>query len=297
MRDLDRNVSLGAELLQREGSEQELAELQRLAEAGLKQARDRVARDPRSAEAWYLLGSWLIYGYRVVESQETTTIKGETLRETVRRAKLGLKDDPTEGLEALHRAMELAPGHLDYTLDYAAALLDTHYALQARGVLHTLWAGKQPLTPAQKVRAAVMLSDTYLGEQRFTDAREWLYTALAQNPENAEIVRRLRALDAEAAAARPPAPPAAPEVEEVVPAPAPEAEEEAVPESEAGEEIAPEAEEEQTEEMAPKEPTESPEEYAPESEEEGQGESELEGTEGSGDTSTWPEAEDQEAGY
>jgi len=310
MQDLDRNVALGTELMQREGSKQELDELQALADQGLKAARQAVAKDPKSAEPWYLLGSWLIYGYRVVEVEEITTdAAGDTTVQTVRRPQMGLADDPQEGLEALRRATELAPKHTGYGLDYAAAVLDTGHPLQARGLLQGLWIGKTPLTPGEKARTAVMLSDTYAAEGRLMEAREWLYVALDQDPANAEMVQRLRLIDVEMATPGP-APPEAPEEEA---APEPEVPEEAWPgapgeeemgpeaELEPSEEVAPAPESEEYEEVAPTEPGETPEEYAPGGEEEPPAEvapSEPEaGVEEGADSGTDEETEGEEESY
>lgn len=309
MKGFDRNTALGAELLNRAGSKQELDELQALADQGLKAARQAVAKDPKSAEPWYLLGSWLIYGYRVVEVEEITTdAAGDTTVQTVRRPQMGLADDPQEGLEALRRATELAPKHTGYGLDYAAAVLDTGHPLQARGLLQGLWIGKTPLTPGEKARTAVMLSDTYAAEGRLTEAREWLYVALDQEPANAEMVQRLRLIDVEMATPGP-APPEAPEEEA---APEPEVPEEAwpgAPEEEMGpeaelepsEEVAPAPESEEYEEVAPTEPGETPEEYAPGGEEEPPAEvapSEPEaGVEEGADSGTDEETEGEEESY
>jgi tetratricopeptide (TPR) repeat protein len=160
-----------------------------------------VAANPGNAEAQYILGSWLLYGYRVVTTQETTTdAAGETHTVTARSAVQGLSDDPTEGLVALRKAAELAPANATYALDYAAALLDTGRPEQAIVALAGAWNGKPQFNQQQKARAGLLLSDSYFAEGRTSDAREWLYSALLLNPENAEIVRRLRILDAEEAA-------------------------------------------------------------------------------------------------
>jgi len=272
MHDFDRNTTLGGELTGRPGTKQELAQLQALADRGLNTARKLVAADPKSAGAQYLLGSWLIYGYGVVPSEETYTNEdGETEVQQVQQVVVGLSEDPQEGLDALQKAAALAPDRGDYTLDYAAALLDTDHPDEAIAVSKTAWAGQPELTPAEKMRAGLMVSDALAGQGLLSQAREWVYSALLVNPDNVEAVRRLRLLDAGLVPAEaPPAAEAFPEApapeEEVAPEGPEAAPEEVAPEApaEPGEEAAPPAAEEPSEEYAPESDEEAPEEAAPE---------------------------------
>ena len=200
--EFEQDTALGARLAGGQGTAEQFAELQRLAETGLAKARAQVTADPKSAQAAYVLGSWLIYGYRVVELEtEVVDQTGMPRAERVRQVVVGLDDSPGEGLEALRRAQELAPESGQYALDYAAALHDVGDSETAMGVLKTAWAGQPKLTEPEQMKAGLLLSDVYAAQGRMTEAREWLYTALLLKAENAPLVGRLRQLDAEAAAA------------------------------------------------------------------------------------------------
>ena len=208
--DFEHNSTLGAALSMRAGTPAELKEVADLAERGLKQARDAVASHPDSADAQYLLGSWLLYGYRVVEVRSITfpPTAGEQSQLTSKVLQ-GLADDPQEGLAALKRAADLAPTRAGYFLDYAAALADYDRIPEATELLKAAWAGKPPLTTEEKIYAAVLLSDIAAYQGRLEEAREWIYAALALTEPGARAVERLRSLDwvqaqaAEAAAAEP----------------------------------------------------------------------------------------------
>jgi hypothetical protein len=204
MRDFERNASLGATLAMRGGLQAEFDEVQDLAERGVAAARQAVAKQPGSAEAQYLLGSWLVYGYHVVEVQRITAdpVGGERT-EIEARVILGLADTPDEGLAALLRASELAPKNAQYALDYATALMDCDRVPQALAVLKKAWAGDTDLElkPEEKMLAGLLISDGYAYEGQLEQAREWVYTALSLNPAIAKAVERLRHLDAEQAAA------------------------------------------------------------------------------------------------
>ncbi|MGD0114056.1 MAG: hypothetical protein ABSD48_19540 [Armatimonadota bacterium] len=226
MQQFEKNTALGADLEGRVGTDEEYSQVQTLADSGLAAARNLVAANPQSAEAQYMLGSWLIYGYRVVTTQETTTdAAGEAHASKFRKVVQGLSDDSTEGLNALKKAMELAPGNAAYALDYTAALLDMGQPEQMIVVLEGAWNGNPPLDQQQQARAGLLLADAYFAQGRISDAREWLYSTLLLNPENADIVRRLRTLDAQEAAPV-----------ELLPAPSPPAE---APEAPSSEEAAP----------------------------------------------------------
>jgi len=256
LKDFNLNTSLGEQLQARTGTPGELDEVQKLADRGLKAAREAVQKDPKSAAAQYQLGSWLLYGYRVMTTQQTTTDEAGTTRTTtVRRAVMGLTDDTQEGLQALGAAYELAPTNAQYVLDYAVALIDTDNPEEAMGLLQTAWGDKPKLTPDQKARTGIMLSDAYAAQGNTTDAREWLYTTLLLDPNNTEIVRRLRALDAETLLPEEPAAPAT-----VAPAAPVEQPSEAAP---APSEAAPQ------EEAAPESPSDSDQQVAPGDEEQG----------------------------
>jgi tetratricopeptide (TPR) repeat protein len=266
--DFDRNTTLGMQLETRTGSDAEFAEVRKLADQGLKAAREAVAKNPQSAEAQYALGSWLIYGYRAVTTQQTTTdATGEMHTATVRSVVRGLSDNPQDGLDALQKAAELAPNSGQYALDYAAALLDSERPDAAIGVLKTAWADKPELTPAEKMRAGLMLSDAYDSEEKPMDAREWLYSTLLLNPENVEIVRRMRLLDAAMPAPPQPIPPP-----EIAPSPI-----------------------EQPSEAAPEAPASPPEEAAPAAPSEGGEEAAPSGNEGGGDEAAPDESGGDEA--
>ena len=100
MRDFERNVALGAILETRAGTSAELGELRLLADRGLKAAQDLAAKNPESADAQYLLGSWLLYGYRVVTVDQIAFDATRGARtETVNRIIQGLSDDPQPGLD------------------------------------------------------------------------------------------------------------------------------------------------------------------------------------------------------
>ena len=197
MRDFDRNAALGAILETRAGTPAELGELRLLADRGLKAAQDLAARNPESAEAQYLLGSWLLYGYRVVTVDQIAFDATRGARtETVNRIIQGLSDDPQPGLEALKKSTELASNNGDYLLDYGAALLDWDRMFEATGILKGIWAGQPPLSQAQKMRAGILLSGISEAEGDLAAAREWIYAALSLDPAAAEAVEHLRHLDA-----------------------------------------------------------------------------------------------------
>jgi len=194
--DFERNVSLGMMLAARPGTPQELDELKILAQLGLAAARKAVEQAPNSAEAQYRLGSWLLYGYRVVETEQVIREPDGTERtETARRVVQGLADDPGEGLEALKRATVLDPGRGRYLVDYGAALFDCGEAEEALGVLRGAWTAQAGLTTAERMEAATLLSSVCLDLWRFGEAREWAYSALAVVPGNAAALQRLRELD------------------------------------------------------------------------------------------------------
>jgi hypothetical protein len=196
MTDLDRNMALGAALDMRDGTEAELGELRALAERGVKQARAAIAANPDSADAQYALGSWLLYGYRVVEvDQISFDAQGNAETERVTRSLQGMGDDPEEGLAALNRASELAPANGQYLLDYAATLIDYDRADQAEGILKGTWAGQPDLPVALKMRAAILLSGIAEANDDLDGAREWIYSALSLDPIAAPAVDRLRELD------------------------------------------------------------------------------------------------------
>ena len=201
MRDFERNIALGAALTMRAGPPAEFQEVQQLAERGLAAARQAVAKQPGSADAQYLLGSWLLYGYQVIEVRRITSdpVGGERT-EVEPRVVLGLSDTPDEGLAALLRAVELAPKNGQYLLDYATALMDCDRVSQALPVLKKAWAGAPELKPAEKMLAGLLLSDAYAYEGQLDQAREWVYAALSLDPAAAKAIERLRHLDAAQAA-------------------------------------------------------------------------------------------------
>ena len=197
LRLFDRQVSLGAALSVREPKAEELAELQKMGDSGLAYAREWVAEEPNSADAHYLLGSWLLYGYRsALVRTITADATGAPRSETVPKVVQGLADSPDEGLQALSRAHELAPANGRYLLDYAAALADYDRPLQAAGLLKSAWAGQPPLSPEERVRAALLLSDITAAQGDLPGARMWVYNALNQIPGADTAVQRLRWLDA-----------------------------------------------------------------------------------------------------
>ncbi len=65
LKDLDRNAAMGEALTRREGSADELALVQKLADRGLETAQDLTNKYPNSPEAQHLLGLWMLRGYRV----------------------------------------------------------------------------------------------------------------------------------------------------------------------------------------------------------------------------------------
>ncbi len=202
MREFERNTALGAALSMRRGTPDEYEEVRTLAGRGLEAAREAVAAHPDLPEAHYLLGSWLLYGYRVVEAQIITSdpVRGSTTQ-TVSRVAQGPADTPEEGLAAFLKVTELAPTRGDYLLDYAAALGDYERPVAAIGILKKAWAGEGPLTPEEKVQAGLLLSDAHAILGQMDAAREWVYAALALEPAGARAVTRLRYLDAARAAA------------------------------------------------------------------------------------------------
>jgi hypothetical protein len=196
MSDLERNLALGAVLEMREGTQAELGELRALADQGVAQAGAAVAANPGSADAQYALGSWLLYGYRVVEvDQISFDAQGNAETERVTRVLQGMGDDPEEGLAALNKASELAPANGQYLLDYAAGLMDYDRVDQAEGMLKAAWAGQPDLPVALKMRAGILLSGVAEANGDLDGAREWIYSALSLDPLAAPAVYRLRELD------------------------------------------------------------------------------------------------------
>jgi len=201
-RDFERNVALGAILQTRPGTPTELNELRLLADRGLKAAQALAAENPDSAEAQYLLGSWLLYGYRVVKVEQIAFDAATGARtETVTRVIQGMSHDPQVGLDALRESTALAPDNGDYLLDYAAALMDWDRMFDATGILKGIWAGEPPLSQAQRMRAGLLLSSIAEAQGDLAAAREWIYAALSLDAAAARAVEHLRRLDAAQVAA------------------------------------------------------------------------------------------------
>ena len=202
MRDFERNTALGVALTMRPGTPAELKELQGLAERGPRSAEDLAAEYPDSADAHYLLGSWLIYGYRVQETRQITVDpQGGQRAQILPRVVQGMSDDCEAGLAALKRTSVLAPGQGRYLIDYGAALFDCNRPLEAMGYLKAAWVGQRQLTAAEKMEIGVLLSWIYASQGMLREAREWVYSALSVRPENTAAVQCLRELDAAQAAA------------------------------------------------------------------------------------------------
>lgn len=250
MHDLERNAALGEALSQRQGSPEEYAVLQKLYDRGLTAAREFVAAKPNSPELQYLLGSWLLYGYRVTATENVFyDVNGEERRESVRAVLQGLAENAAEGLKALEVAHSLAPQNARYFVDYGAALYDCGHLWEAMEVLKKAWSASAKFPVQEKMRTALLISDVLADQGEISEAREWVYRALALDPKNQEVTPRLRRLDQMQidALTPPPPPPPAPE-------PMPPAEEELTP-----------ADEEMEEEVAPEEEL-APEEAAPQEE-------------------------------
>jgi hypothetical protein len=199
--DFGRNAALGAALSMRRGTTEEVSALRELAERGLRKAREAVERDPDSVQAQYWLGSWLLYGYDVVEVEQVTyDPEGGGRTETVALAVQGLSEAPEEGLDALRRSTELAPNSGDHLLEYATALADYGRVYEARALLKAAWVGEPELALEQKMHAGLLLADIAAIEENLAAAREWVYAALSLSPAGAMGVERLRYLDAAQAA-------------------------------------------------------------------------------------------------
>jgi tetratricopeptide (TPR) repeat protein len=186
----------------RPGTPGELKELQALADRGLKAAGEAVAKYPSNAEAHYLLGSWLLYAYRVREVRQVAVdAQGSARTEVVPRVVQGLSEDVEPGLAALKRATVLEPGKGRYLVDYGAALFDCDRVPEAMGYLKGVWATQPTLMPGEKMEVGLLLSRVCEAQGRLEEAREWVYSALGVAPQNADAVQRLRQLDAAQAAA------------------------------------------------------------------------------------------------
>lgn len=173
MKDLERNVALGEALALRQGSADELKLVQKLADQGLRVARGLVAKKPSSAEAQYLLGSWLLYGYQVVESESVFfDAYGEEHREKMSVTAQGLSDNPTDGLKALQAAHVLAPQNGRYFVDYGAALYDWGRPDEAMSALKKAWVSAVEFTPQEKGRIALLMSDLLADQGEAPQARE-----------------------------------------------------------------------------------------------------------------------------
>ena len=199
--DLEQNLALGPALTMRAGLPGEIEGLSQLSARGLKAARDAVVAQPEAAEAHYLLGSWLLYGYWVDQMRRISIdAQGGTVSEIVPRVVQGSTDSAEEGLESLRRATELAPSNGRYLLDYAIALADYARPTEATLILKAVWVGQPELTPENRMEAGLILSDIYAAEGRLAEGREWVYDALSVKLENAGAVHRLRLLDSAQAA-------------------------------------------------------------------------------------------------
>jgi len=205
-RDLERNTALGAALTMRSARQGELEELQRLAERGLREAEEAVLKHPDSAQAHYLLGSWLLYGYRVREVRSLVVVGETATTRITRQVTQGLRDDVERGLAALKRACELEPDNARYLIDYGAALLDCDHLSEALTHLKAVWLKADEFAPADRLQVAILLSRVREAQGMLADARQWVYAGLERDPRNAAAVQHLRWLDqvlpeAEAAAA------------------------------------------------------------------------------------------------
>jgi hypothetical protein len=197
----EQNVALGAALSMRPGTPEEFAQLRALAERGLARAQEAVERDPGSAEAHYWLGSWLVYGYGVIEVDQVSYDPEAGARtETVMQAIQGLGDMPDDGLDALRLTTEIEPENGDYLLDYAVALGDCGRLVEAQGLVKAAWFGEPALSQEQKMQAGLVLSDIAAADGNLAAAREWVYAALSLDQTSAQGVERLRHLDAAQAA-------------------------------------------------------------------------------------------------
>jgi hypothetical protein len=199
--DFEQNTALGTALSIRDGTPEEFAQVRALADRGLKRARNAVEQSPDSAAAHYWLGSWLLYGYGVVEVDRVTfdpESGGRT--ETITQVVQGLTGQSEDGLDALKRTTELAPENGRYLLDYAMALGDYGRLVDARALLRAAWFGRPALSGEEKMEAGLLLSDAAVADGNLAAAREWVYSALALDPATAQGVERLRYLDAAQAA-------------------------------------------------------------------------------------------------
>lgn len=260
MNDLERNAALGEALAQRHGAAEEYAVVQKLYDRGLNAARTLAAATPKSAEIQYLLGSWLLYGYRVVEVENVFyDVNGEERRETEKAVLQGLAEDDAEGLKALEAAHSLAPQNARYFVDYGAALYDCDQLGPAMDVLNKAWRASAKFPLQEKTRTALLLSDILADQGEILEAREWVYRALLLDAKHQDLVPRLRRLDLLQIEALTPPPPPPPVAE-----PEPPAEEELAPADQGSEDqIAPEEEYAPDDELAPEEGQEEPDYQAP----------------------------------
>jgi len=194
-RDFERDTALGAVLSARPGTDAELKQLQALASSGLRAAEEAVAKYPDNAQACYLLGSWLLYGYGVKEVRQVVVTRDTAASGNSTQVVQGLEDDVDRGLAALKKAADLEPDKARYVIDYGAALFDCDRLSEAMGYLKSAWATKQELAAAEKLEIALLLSRIYETQGQGEDAREWVYSGLAANPENVAVVQHLRWLD------------------------------------------------------------------------------------------------------